>query len=67
MVSSQGALPSPITELDLTAKKYGKECKTYRMMTPGGEMMCRGKTGAIVATTLENFLANATTVSYETR
>ena len=63
MVSSQGPLPSPITELDLTAEKYGKECATYLMMTPDGEMMCRDKTGKIVATTAEDLLLPGNKVS----
>ena len=63
MLSSQGPLPSPITELDLTAEKYDKDCAKYLMMTPDGEMMCRDKTGKIVATTAEDLLLPGSMVS----
>ena len=55
-VSTQGPLPSPISELDLTAEGYGKKCSRYLMLSPGGEMMCRDKNGKIVATTAEEML-----------
>ena len=67
MLSSQGPLPSPITELDLTADKYDKECATYLMMTPDGEMMCRDKMGKIVATTAEDLLLSVNIVSLTDR
>ena len=63
MIPSQGPLPSPITDLDQTAEGYGKECATYLMMTPGGEMMCRDATGKIVATTVEELLLSGNMVS----
>ena len=63
MVPSQGPLPSPITDLDQTAEGYGKECVTYLMMTPGGEMMCRDATGKIIATTVEELLLSGNMVS----
>ena len=55
-MSTQGPLPSPISELDVTAKEYGKKCSRYLMLSPGGEMMCRDKNGKIVATTAEEML-----------
>ena len=55
-MSTQGPLPSPIRELDLTAEGYGKKCSRYLMLSPGGEMMCRDKNGRIVATTAEEML-----------
>ena len=55
-VSTQGPLPSPISDLDLTAEGYGKKCFIYVMLSPGGEMMCRDKNGKIVATTAEEML-----------
>ena len=64
MVPSQGPLPSPITELDLTAEGYGKECATYLMMTPGGVMMCRDAMGKIVATTVEELLLSGNMVRF---
>ena len=66
LVSSQGPLPSPITQLDTTAEGYGKECVKYLMMTPSGEMMCRDKTGKIVATTIEDLLLPVDNVSLKT-
>ena len=63
LVSSQGPLPSPITQLDTTAEKYSKECAKYLMMTPGGEMMCRDKTGKVVATTAEELIMHDNKVS----
>ena len=62
-MSSQGPLPSPVTELDSTAQTYGKECVKYLMMTPSGEMMCRDKMGKIVATTAEELLLAGNKVS----
>ena len=55
-MSTQGPLPSPISELDLRAEGYGKKCSRYIMLSPGGEMMCRDKNGKIVATTAEEIL-----------
>ena len=62
-MSSQGPLPSPITQLDRTAEEYGKECVKYLMLTPSGEMMCRDKTGKIVATTAEELIMHGNKVS----
>ena len=62
-MSSQGPLPSPITQLDTTAEGYGKECVKYLVMTPSGEMMCRDKMGKIVATTIEDLLLPVDNVS----
>ena len=55
-MSTQGSLPSPVSELDVTAEGYGKKCFRYLMLSPGGEMMCRDKIGKIVATTAEEIL-----------
>ena len=63
MVSSQGPLPSPITELDLTAEEYGKECAEYQMMTPDGVLMCRDAIGQIIATTEEDLILSGNRVS----
>ena len=64
VMSSQGPLPSPITDLDLTAEKYGKECVTYVMMNPDVEMMCRDAIGKIIATTAEELLLSGNMVSF---
>ena len=64
MVPSQGPLPSPVTDLDMTAESYGKECATYLIMTPSGSMMCRDAMGNIVATTIEELLLSGNMVRF---
>ena len=43
-MSTQGPLPSPTSELDFTAKGYGKKCFRYIILSPGEKIMCRDKT-----------------------
>ena len=65
-LAAEGALPSMISQLDMTAGGYMKTCSRYYMMTPDGEMLCKDEAGKIVATTVEEILSKGNAVSRPT-